>query len=77
MFRGHIMPKSTRLRCPICQKENDFFAEPIGPFCSDRCKMVDLGKWLGEEYRVSEPLRPDHFAGYEDMPDADLDQPER
>jgi endogenous inhibitor of DNA gyrase (YacG/DUF329 family) len=38
--------------------------------------MVDLGKWLGEEYRVSEPLRPDHFAGYEDMPGGDLDRPE-
>jgi endogenous inhibitor of DNA gyrase (YacG/DUF329 family) len=23
--------------------------------------MVDLGKWLGEEYAISEPLRPDHF----------------
>jgi endogenous inhibitor of DNA gyrase (YacG/DUF329 family) len=22
------------------------------PFCSERCKLVDLGKWLGEEYRV-------------------------
>lgn len=25
--------------------------------------MIDLGKWLGEEYRVSEPLKPDDFAG--------------
>jgi hypothetical protein len=38
--------------------------------------MVDLGKWLGEEYRVSEPLRPDHFAAYEEMPEQDLDRPE-
>lgn len=70
------MPKPTRIRCPICQKENDFFAEPVGPFCSDRCKLIDLGKWLGEDYRVSEPLRPDHLAGYEDIPDSDLDRPE-
>lgn len=40
-------------RCPICGKnarprtENDAF-----PFCSPRCKQVDLGKWLNEEYRV-------------------------
>jgi endogenous inhibitor of DNA gyrase (YacG/DUF329 family) len=27
------------------------------PFCSERCKLVDLGKWLGEEYRV--PGRPE------------------
>ena len=71
------MPKPARIRCPICQKENDFFAAPTGPFCSERCKLIDLGKWLGEEYRVSEPLRPDHLAGYEDIPESDLDQPEK
>jgi len=70
------MAKSTRIRCPICQKENDFFAEPLGPFCSRRCKLVDLGKWLGEEYRVSEPLRPDHFAGSEEAAESDLAGPE-
>ncbi len=70
------MAKSTRLPCPICGKENDYFADPLGPFCSSRCKLVDLGKWLGEEYRVSEPLRPDHFAGFEDLPEGDLDRPE-
>ncbi len=25
------------------------------PFCSQRCQLIDLGKWLGEEYKVSEP----------------------
>ncbi len=61
------MAKSTRLPCPICGKENDYFADPLGPFCSNRCKMIDLGKWLGEEYRVSEPLRPDHFEDSEEL----------
>jgi endogenous inhibitor of DNA gyrase (YacG/DUF329 family) len=27
------------------------------PFCSDRCKLIDLGKWLGEEYKV--PTKPE------------------
>ena len=49
----------------------DFFADPLGPFCSQRCKMIDLGKWLGEEYRVSEPLRPDHFMEMERELDPD------
>ncbi len=41
------------LACPICGKpvpprpENRSF-----PFCSDRCRLVDLAKWLGEEYRI-------------------------
>ena len=64
------MASPTPIHCPICGKENDYFAEPLGPFCSARCKMIDLGRWFGEEYRVSEPLRPDHFAEAED---AELD----
>lgn len=41
------------LRCPICDRpvrpraENEVF-----PFCSPRCKTIDLGKWLNEEYRI-------------------------
>ena len=65
------------LKCPICGKPNDFNAPPIGPFCSARCKMVDLGKWLGQEYTVSEPLRPDHLEEYEEMSGEQLDRPER
>ncbi len=27
-------------------------ANPAHPFCSDRCRLLDLGRWLGEEYRI-------------------------
>ncbi len=43
--------------CPICKKELE--TEPRSaafPFCSGRCKKLDLYKWLNEEYRFSEPL---------------------
>jgi len=70
------MSSKSRLPCAICGKEADFFAEPIGPFCSKRCKLVDLGKWLGEEYRISESLRADHFAEFEGLDGAEeLDRP--
>jgi len=63
--------------CPTCKKEGDWFEGKFGPFCSKRCKLVDLGKWFGEENRISEPLRPDHFTGYEKLPPGDyLDKPE-
>lgn len=40
-------------RCPICQKDvAPRLTNPGFPFCSTRCRAVDLGKWLGEEYRV-------------------------
>ena len=43
--------------CPICKKELKA-EEPheAFPFCSGRCKKLDLYKWLNEEYRFSEPL---------------------
>jgi endogenous inhibitor of DNA gyrase (YacG/DUF329 family) len=40
--------------CPICQKEAAPRAKNKAfPFCSTRCRQVDLGKWLDEEYRVT------------------------
>ena len=53
--------KPVVVKCPVCGKENEFFAEPTGPFCSKRCKMIDLGKWLDEDYKISEPLRAEHL----------------
>ena len=68
------MPRA--VKCPTCKKEGHWFDGPYGPFCSKRCKLVDLGKWLKEENKITEPLRPDHFQEYEKLPsDEDLDKP--
>jgi endogenous inhibitor of DNA gyrase (YacG/DUF329 family) len=45
-------------RCPICDRPLD--AEdradlPDFPFCSPRCRLIDLGRWLGEAYRIPAP----------------------
>lgn len=42
------------MKCPICKKEVALGAADF-PFCSERCRMIDLGKWASEEYRISEP----------------------
>jgi hypothetical protein len=43
-------------RCPICgQAVARAQAGKLWPFCGERCWAVDLGKWLGEEYRLSDP----------------------
>ena len=40
-------------RCPICKKPVAPRADNASfPFCSPRCRTVDLGKWLNEDYRV-------------------------
>lgn len=44
-----------RVHCPICHKEMNGQSQadwPDFPFCSRRCRLVDLGRWLGEEYRL-------------------------
>jgi uncharacterized protein len=50
------------LDCPICRRCVSYESSdevPFRPFCSRRCKLVDLGRWLNEEYRVSEEVPPD------------------
>jgi endogenous inhibitor of DNA gyrase (YacG/DUF329 family) len=46
-----------KLKCATCQKEVPSVRPHPShfPFCSERCQLADLGKWLDEEYRVSEP----------------------
>jgi endogenous inhibitor of DNA gyrase (YacG/DUF329 family) len=71
------MKPAPDVKCPTCGKVGPWFEGAFGPFCSKRCKLVDLGKWLGEEHRISESLRPEHFQGYDTLPNgADLDQAE-
>jgi endogenous inhibitor of DNA gyrase (YacG/DUF329 family) len=42
------------MRCPICKQPAEMTpANRFRPFCSERCQMVDLGKWAGEDYRVA------------------------
>lgn len=43
--------------CPTCGKDVDEEATVVMPFCSPRCKQIDLGRWLGEE--IGMPLDPE------------------
>jgi endogenous inhibitor of DNA gyrase (YacG/DUF329 family) len=39
-------------RCPTCSASVPWENNPSRPFCSERCRLVDLGGWLAERYRV-------------------------
>jgi hypothetical protein len=45
------------IRCPICAKEVQL-DDPFMPFCSDRCRIIDLGNWASEKYVISTPAPP-------------------
>jgi uncharacterized protein len=55
------------MRCPICKKQFDP-SEPVtrSPFCSERCKLIDLGRWLDGAYQI--PVE-------DDDPSDDYDDP--
>lgn len=41
-----------KVRCPHCGKQVEYEGNPFRPFCSQRCRLIDLGKWINEEYRI-------------------------
>lgn len=38
--------------CPLCGEETEYNGNDFRPFCSERCKMIDLGAWADEEYAL-------------------------
>lgn len=47
-------------KCPNCGKPVEWQDNPARPFCSERCKLIDFGRWANEEFRVpAEPASPD------------------
>ncbi|MCU1295364.1 MAG: hypothetical protein JWP08_4214 [Bryobacterales bacterium] len=57
------------VRCPICGKKVSQ-ADPNSPFCSDRCRIMDLSNWASEKYVISEPAPANELDG------SDLDDPD-
>jgi len=41
--------------CPICRKPTDSDTGADFPFCSERCRLLDLGNWSAEKYKISRP----------------------
>jgi endogenous inhibitor of DNA gyrase (YacG/DUF329 family) len=56
-----------KVRCPRCGEEAVWGPEnPWRPFCSERCKLIDLGAWASESYRIpvaEEPEQPPEGGG--------------
>ena len=44
--------------CPNCKKVEVKLGDPDFPFCSERCRLIDLGAWASEKYVISTPANP-------------------
>ena len=47
-----------RSECPTCGKKTEYRGNPFRPFCSERCKLIDLGKWASGTYRLPSQEKP-------------------
>jgi uncharacterized protein len=45
------------MKCPICKKETKL-GDPDFPFCSERCRLIDLGNWASEKYAIPAAAAP-------------------
>ncbi len=46
------------VKCPICKKVDVAVGDPEFPFCSERCRIIDLGNWATEKYVIPTPPDP-------------------
>jgi len=64
-----VMNNQQKIKCPTCGKPNTWLPEnAFRPFCSDRCKLIDLGEWASETRKIpGEPADPN-------LPPSDFDE---
>lgn len=59
-----------KIICPVCKNITTWEENPFRPFCSERCKLIDLGAWASDEYRITgKPVDETDQAGQEEDED--------
>lgn len=67
-------------KCPICHKTIKPASQEINkdqnfyPFCSERCKLIDLGAWLDADYKILSPQKSKESDLDFEMPESDENQ---
>jgi len=53
--------QKSNITCPQCGKKNTWQeSNSFRPFCSERCKLIDLGQWANEDYKLPGPTVDPH-----------------
>lgn len=64
------------MRCPTCQQPLSARSGRYRPFCSERCKMIDLGRWLDGDYAIAgEPASDEELAADLQQEDSEKSSP--
>jgi hypothetical protein len=60
-------PKKRSVACPTCKQLTEYSLDnPYRPFCSKRCKLIDLGLWASEQYAIPADAKSDQLG--DDLP---------
>lgn len=70
----NCMNKLLKVSCPHCDKVFPYYESEFRPFCCERCKMIDLGHWFEETYKV--PVKESVTEKNTNQPGNDVDQKE-
>lgn len=68
------MATEVRATCPICRRPFEFItleAQPAFPFCSERCRLIDLGRWIDGDYVIPGDARTPEDEAPTDAPRED------
>ncbi|WP_299178017.1 DNA gyrase inhibitor YacG [uncultured Neptuniibacter sp.] len=66
----------TKIKCPTCEQMSLWDSRnKFRPFCSERCKLIDLGAWANEEYTIPESTSASDFSSSENEDQIDRDRP--
>jgi endogenous inhibitor of DNA gyrase (YacG/DUF329 family) len=68
------MNKVLKVKCANCKKKFNYYDSEFRPFCCEKCKMIDLGHWLNEEYTVPVTKNPESHPEVDEFEIDDFDQ---
>ncbi|MDA8090733.1 MAG: DNA gyrase inhibitor YacG [Nitrospiraceae bacterium] len=63
-----------KITCPVCKKKTEWEGNPWRPFCSERCKTIDLASWASGEYRIAGEKKTDEEDESTNGTDGGLDE---
>ncbi|OUR98589.1 hypothetical protein A9Q84_04020 [Halobacteriovorax marinus] len=66
--------KVLKVKCPNCKKTFNYYSSEFRPFCTERCKMIDMGQWLDESYTVPVKGTPDDHINIDEFDIDEMDQ---
>ncbi len=67
------MNKVLNVKCPQCGTEFSYYDSKFRPFCTERCRMVDLGHWLEESYKIPDTRKQENTINEKELNEFEIE----